>query len=74
MSGGTPAWACTGRKRPVENGDVSTQDVLARYVSALAETLTLIVDFGDDELKIAWAPSEAKSGKQDHTNWSLHDF
>jgi len=37
----------------IENGDVSTQDVLQRYVAALGGTLKLIVDFGDEQLKIA---------------------
>lgn len=37
----------------IENGDLSTQDVLARYVTALGGTLKLIVDFGDEQLKIA---------------------
>jgi predicted ATPase len=36
-----------------EGGDVSTQDVLNRYVSALGGTLKLIADFGDEQLKIA---------------------
>lgn len=37
----------------IEHGDASTQDVLARYVSALGGTLKLIVDFEDEQLKIA---------------------
>jgi len=37
----------------IERGDVSTQDVLNRYVSALGGTLKLIADFGDEQLKIA---------------------
>ncbi|HUB38743.1 MAG TPA: helix-turn-helix transcriptional regulator [Streptosporangiaceae bacterium] len=37
----------------IESGDVSTQDVLNRYVSALGGTLKLIADFGDEQLKIA---------------------
>ncbi|WP_322770618.1 helix-turn-helix transcriptional regulator [Frankia sp. Cr1] len=37
----------------IENGDVSTQDVLQRYVAALGGSLKLIVDFGDEQLKIA---------------------
>jgi hypothetical protein len=32
---------------------VSTQDVLARYISALGGTLKLIADFGDEQLKVA---------------------
>jgi hypothetical protein len=37
----------------IERGDVSTQDVLNCYVSALGGNLTLIADFGDEQLKIA---------------------
>jgi len=37
----------------IEAGDVSTQDVLNRYVAALGGTLKLIADFGDEQLKIA---------------------
>jgi DNA-binding XRE family transcriptional regulator len=37
----------------IERGDVSTQEVLNRYVSALGGTLKLIADFGDEQLKIA---------------------
>lgn len=37
----------------IERGNVSTQDVLNRYVSALGGTLKLIADFGDEQLKIA---------------------
>jgi transcriptional regulator with XRE-family HTH domain len=37
----------------IENGGLSTQDVLARYVSALGGALKLIADFGDEQLKIA---------------------
>jgi transcriptional regulator with XRE-family HTH domain len=43
----------TARISQIENGDVSTQDVLQRYVAALGGTLKLIVDFGDEQLKIA---------------------
>jgi len=32
---------------------VSTQDVLQRYVGALGGTLVLVVDFGDEQLKLA---------------------
>lgn len=35
----------------IERGDVSTQDVLNRYVSALGGTLKLIADFGDEQLQ-----------------------
>jgi transcriptional regulator with XRE-family HTH domain len=41
------------RVSQIERGDVSTQDVLNRYVSALGGTLKLIADFGDEPLKIA---------------------
>jgi DNA-binding XRE family transcriptional regulator len=37
----------------IENGDVSTQDVLSRYITALGGTLKLIADFGDEQLKVA---------------------
>jgi DNA-binding XRE family transcriptional regulator len=37
----------------IENGDVSTQDVLNRYITALGGTLKLIADFGDEQLKVA---------------------
>jgi DNA-binding XRE family transcriptional regulator len=37
----------------IESGDVSTQDVLNRFVAALGGTLKLIADFGDEQLKIA---------------------
>jgi transcriptional regulator with XRE-family HTH domain len=40
----------TARVSQIENGDVSTQDVLQRYVAALGGTLKLIVDFGDEQL------------------------
>jgi transcriptional regulator with XRE-family HTH domain len=36
----------------IERGDVSTQGVLNRYVSALGGTLKLIADFGDEQLTI----------------------
>ncbi len=41
------------RVSQIERGDVSTQDVLNRYVSSLGGTLNLIADFGDEQLKIA---------------------
>ena len=41
------------RVSQIESGDVSTQDVLSRFVSALGGTLKLIADFGDEQLKIA---------------------
>jgi len=37
----------------IEQGDVSTQDVLNRFVAALGGTPKLIADFGDEQLKIA---------------------
>lgn len=37
----------------IESGDVSTQDVLNRYITALGGTLKLIADFGDEQLKVA---------------------
>jgi DNA-binding XRE family transcriptional regulator len=41
------------RVSQIENGDVSTQDVLNRFITALGGTLKLIADFGDEQLKIA---------------------
>ena len=41
------------RVSQIEAGDVSTQDVLARYIGALGGTLKLIADFGDEQLKVA---------------------
>jgi DNA-binding XRE family transcriptional regulator len=41
------------RVSQIENGDVSTQDVLSRYIAALGGTLKLIADFGDEQLKVA---------------------
>jgi DNA-binding XRE family transcriptional regulator len=41
------------RVSQIEACDVSTQDVLNRYVAALGGTLRLIADFGDEQLKIA---------------------
>src|SRR5262245_7834176 len=40
------------RVSQIENGDVSTQDVLARYIAALGGTLKLIADFGNEQLKV----------------------
>ena len=42
-----------GRVSQVERGDVSTQEVLNRYITALGGTLRLIADFGDEQLKVA---------------------
>src|SRR5258708_39221008 len=41
------------RVSQIEAGDVSTQDVLNRFITALGGTLKLIADFGDEQLKIA---------------------
>ena len=41
------------RVSQIEGGDVSTQDVLNRFVTALGGTLKLIADFGDEQFKIA---------------------
>lgn len=43
----------TARISQIEGGDLSTQDVLARYIAALGGTLKLIADFGDEQLKVA---------------------
>ena len=43
----------TARVSQIEAGDVSTQDVLTRYIAALGGTLKLIADFGDEQLKVA---------------------
>jgi DNA-binding transcriptional regulator YiaG len=42
-----------GRVSQIERGEVSTQDVLQRYVAALGGTLKLIADFGDEQLMVA---------------------
>lgn len=41
------------RVSQIEGGDVSTQEVLNRYVAALGGTLKLVADFGDEQLKVA---------------------
>src|ERR1700678_1206242 len=41
------------RVSQIGSGDVSTQDVLARFVTALGGTLKLIADFGGEQPKIA---------------------
>ena len=41
------------RVSQIGSGDVSTQDVPNRYVTALGGILKLIADFGDERLKIA---------------------
>jgi DNA-binding XRE family transcriptional regulator len=43
----------TARVSQIESGDVSTQEVLTRYIAALGGTLKLIADFGDEQLKVA---------------------
>jgi DNA-binding XRE family transcriptional regulator len=43
----------SARVSQIEAGDVSTQDVLTRYIAALGGTLKLIADFGDEQLKVA---------------------
>jgi hypothetical protein len=40
------------RVSQIEGGDVSTQEVLNRYVVALGGTLKLVADFGDEQLKV----------------------
>jgi DNA-binding XRE family transcriptional regulator len=40
------------RVSQIEKGDVSTRDVLDRYVGALGGTLHLVADFGDEQLKV----------------------
>jgi hypothetical protein len=40
--------ASVARVSQIEAGDVSTQDVLARYIAALGGTLKLIDYFGDE--------------------------
>ena len=41
------------RVSQIESGDVSTQDVLNRFVTAPGGTPKLITNFGDEQLKIA---------------------
>lgn len=40
------------RVSQIEAGDVSTQEVLRRYIAALGGTLHLVADFGDEQLKV----------------------
>ncbi len=40
------------RVSQIEKGDVSTREVLDRYVAALGGTLSLVADFGDEQLKV----------------------
>jgi transcriptional regulator with XRE-family HTH domain len=41
------------RVSQIGSGDVSTQHVLNRFITALGGTLKLIADFADEQLKIA---------------------
>ncbi|HCT76253.1 MAG TPA: transcriptional regulator [Micromonosporaceae bacterium] len=41
------------RVSQIERGEVSTQEVLNRYIASLGGTLKLIADFGDEQLKVA---------------------
>ncbi|MFC4061368.1 helix-turn-helix domain-containing protein [Planomonospora corallina] len=41
------------RVSQIEKGDVSTREVLDRYVAALGGTLKLVADFGDEQLKVS---------------------
>ena len=41
------------RVSQIESGDVSTQEVLSRYVAALGGKLKLVADFGDEFLLVA---------------------
>lgn len=41
------------RVSQIESGNVSTQDVLSRYVAALGGTLILVADFGDEQMHVA---------------------
>ncbi|MCY9786337.1 helix-turn-helix domain-containing protein [Nocardiopsis sp. EMB25] len=40
------------RVSQIESGDLSTRDVLDRYVTALGGTLVIVADFGDEQLKV----------------------
>jgi hypothetical protein len=42
-----------GRVSQIEAGSVCTQEVLGRSIAALGGTLTLIADFGGEQLKVA---------------------
>jgi DNA-binding XRE family transcriptional regulator len=41
------------RVSQIEKGDVSTREVLDRYIAALGGTLNLVADFGDEQLKVS---------------------
>jgi hypothetical protein len=43
----------TSRVSQIESGDLSTREVLTRYIAALGGTLKLIADFGDEQLTVA---------------------
>ena len=53
------------RVSQIESGDVSTQDVLNRFVAALGSTLKLIADFDDEQLKWVSPPSVERSSKRE---------
>lgn len=36
----------------IESGDLSTRDVLDRYVTALGGTLVIVADFGDEQMRV----------------------
>jgi transcriptional regulator with XRE-family HTH domain len=66
------------RVSQIESGDVSTQDVLNRFIAALGGTLKLIADFGDEQLKIALlgagtspAPTPSSPGRKNRRRGSL---
>ncbi|MFD6156790.1 helix-turn-helix domain-containing protein [Nocardia sp. NPDC060256] len=40
------------RVSQIEQGEVSTREVLDRYVSALGGVLKLVADFGDEQLRV----------------------
>jgi hypothetical protein len=52
-AGRHPDGRLVARVSQIENGNVSTQDVLSRFVAALGGTLKLVADFGDEQLKLA---------------------
>jgi hypothetical protein len=52
-AGNHPGWVSVARISQIESGDVSTQDVLSRFITALGGTLRLIAGFGDEQTKIA---------------------
>lgn len=41
------------RVSQIESGNVSTQEVLGRYIAALGGTLILVADFGDEQMHVA---------------------